>query len=124
LAVAEIWWAAVLGTGFGMAMKPLPRAIRSAPPSRPATGADLVQKEREGLFRHLNDVSELVPVQKMHYENTHIGQFDTIPAGRVIYDTRKGVRDIPEIRREFESIYWPRSNARGEVMVDLETHTS
>src|SRR5699024_11470039 len=83
---AEIWLAAVLGTGFGMAMKPLPRAIRSDPTPRPATGADLVQKEREGLFRHLNDVSELVPVQKMHYENTHNGQFDAIPAGRGIDD--------------------------------------
>src|SRR5699024_2614796 len=59
--------------------------------------------------------------QKMHYENTHIGQFDTIPAGRVIYDTRKGVRDIPEIRREFESIYGPRSNARGEFRDSVET---
>src|SRR5690625_1535533 len=113
--------AAVLGTGFGMAMKPLPKALGADPSPRPSTGADLIQKERESLYRHLNDVSELVPVQKMHYENTHIGQFDTIPAGRVIYDTSKGVRDIPEIRREFESIYGPRSNARGEFRDSVET---
>src|SRR5699024_724702 len=65
---AEVWLAAVLGTGFGMAMKPLPRAIGAEPTPRPTLGSDLVQSEREGLYRHLNDISDLVPVQKMHYE--------------------------------------------------------
>ena len=114
--------AAVLGTGFGMTIKPLPprtgewwAGIKSKFSS---DGVTLTETERTALFNHLNDVGQYIPTQKIHYTEVSPGQFEARPTARVIYDTEAGIRDVAAVRREWERAL--NAHDRGEIRYSPE----